>query len=79
MAARRKRSGKKHSDAAGAKIKTVMHEWKDGELRSGRSGKKVTSQEQAVAIAISEARHAGARVPAKTPRRRASRKRRRRG
>jgi len=42
-----------------------MHERKRGTLRSGRSGKKVTSRKQAIAIALSEARDAGAKVPKK--------------
>lgn len=42
-----------------------MHEMKRGELRSGRSKKKVTSREQAIAIGLSEARRAGGKVPAK--------------
>lgn len=50
--------------AAGRKVKRAMHEMKHGELRSG-SGKKVTSRKQAIAIGLSEARKAGARVPAK--------------
>ena len=61
------RYGKKASD----KVEKVMHEWKEGSLKSGRSGKKVTSQKQAVAIGLSEARHAGAKVP---PRRESSAK-----
>jgi hypothetical protein len=52
------------------KMKKVMHEWKHGGLKSGRSGKKVTSQKQAVAIGLSEARRAGGRVPRKRPSRR---------
>jgi hypothetical protein len=40
-----------------------MHEMKRGRLRSGRSGKKVTSRKQAIAIGLSEARQAGAKVP----------------
>lgn len=40
------------------KIKTTMHEWGSGKLRSGGSGKKVTSQKQAVAIALAQARRA---------------------
>lgn len=43
---------------AQAKIATVMHEFKEGELHSGGSGKKVTSKPQAIAIALSEARRA---------------------
>lgn len=46
------------------KVEKVMHEFKEGTLRSG-SGKKVTSRKQAVAVALSEARHAGARIPKK--------------
>jgi hypothetical protein len=40
-----------------------MHEMKRGTLRSGRSGKKVTSRKQAIAIGLSEARRAGGKVP----------------
>ena len=42
-----------------------MHEMKRGKLRSGRSGKRVKSRKQAVAIGLSEARRAGAKVPRK--------------
>lgn len=45
------------------KVGRVLHEFKVGKLTSGGSGKKVTSRRQAVAIALSEARDAGARVP----------------
>jgi Family of unknown function (DUF6496) len=55
------------------KVKKAMHERKRGTLRSGRSGKKVRSRKQAIAIGLSEARRAGAKVPrrakAKVPRR----------
>lgn len=44
------------------KIEKVMHEMKHGTLRSGGNGKKVTSRKQAIAIGISEARRAGAKV-----------------
>jgi hypothetical protein len=47
------------------KVKKVMHERKAGTLRSGKSGKKVTSRKQAIAIGLSEARAAGAKVPKK--------------
>jgi Family of unknown function (DUF6496) len=47
------------------KVKKVMHEYKEGGLKSGRSGKKVTSRKQAVAIALSEARQSGAKIPRK--------------
>ena len=40
-----------------------MHEFKHGKLKSGRSGKKVTSRKQAIAIGLSEARRSGAKVP----------------
>ena len=49
--------------AGSKKVKKVMHEYKHGELKSGKSGKKVTSRKQAVAIGLSEARKSGAKVP----------------
>jgi hypothetical protein len=52
----------KYSKKAQEKIEKVMHEKKRGTLKSG-SGKKVTSRKQAIAIGISEARKAGAKVP----------------
>lgn len=52
------------SKKAQEKVKKVMHERKEGTLRSG-SGKKVTSRKQAIAIGLSEARKAGAKVPKK--------------
>jgi hypothetical protein len=51
--------------SASRKVKRAMHEWKRGELKSGRSGKRVTSKKQAIAIGLSEARKAGAKVPKK--------------
>ena len=45
------------------KVARAMHERKEGTLHSGRSGKKVTSRKQAIAIGLSEARRAGGRVP----------------
>jgi hypothetical protein len=50
---------------AGEKVEKAMHERKKGTLRSGRSGKKVTSRKQAIAIGLSEARRAGGKVPKK--------------
>ena len=47
------------------KMKRTMHEYKHGELKSGRSGKKVKSRKQAIAIGLSEARRAGAKIPKK--------------
>ena len=55
---------RKYGKKAQSKVKKVMHERKHGTLRSG-SGKKVTSREQAIAIGLSEARKAGAKVPKK--------------
>jgi hypothetical protein len=59
---------KKTSSSSGAKAKRkvskVMKEHKEGKLKSG-SGKKVTSRKQAVAIALSEARKSGAKIPKK--------------
>ena len=52
------------------KVKKAMHERKRGTLRSGRSGKKVKSRKQAIAIGLSEARRAGAKVPRKKTARR---------
>jgi len=55
------RYGKKASE----KVERAMHERKKGKLKSGRSGKKVKSRKQAIAIGLSEARRAGAKVPSK--------------
>lgn len=55
----------KYSKKAGEKVEKAMHERKRGTLKSGRSGKKVTSRKQAIAIGLSEAREAGAKVPKK--------------
>jgi hypothetical protein len=56
---------RKYSKSAGKKVEKVMEEMKEGKLQSGRSGKTVTSRKQAVAIGLSEARRAGAKVPRK--------------
>lgn len=55
----------KYSKKAGDKVEKAMHEKKRGQLKSGRSGKKVTSRKQAIAIGLSEARKEGAKVPKK--------------
>ena len=57
----------RYSKKAQDKVGKVMHEYKSGELKSGKGGKggKVKSREQAIAIGISEARKAGAKVPRK--------------
>lgn len=54
----------KYGRKAQSKVERAMHERKRGTLRSGRSGKKVTSRKQAIAIGLSEARQAGGKVPA---------------
>jgi len=51
---------------AQSKVKRAMHERKSGTLRSGSSGKKVTSRKQAIAIGLSEARRAGGKVPSRS-------------
>lgn len=56
---------RKYSKKASKKVEKVMRERKQGKLRSGRSGKKVTSRKQAIAIGLSEARRSGAKVPKK--------------
>ena len=55
----------KYGAKAQKKVERAMHERKHGTLRSGRSGKRVTSRKQAIAIGLSEARQAGAKVPRK--------------
>lgn len=63
----------KYSKKASEKVEKAMHEKKRGQLKSGRSGKTVTSRKQAIAIGLSEARQAGAKVP-KPPAGRAGKK-----
>jgi len=54
---------KKYGEKAQQKVKRALHERKEGTLRSGSTGKKVTSRKQAIAIGLSEARRAGGKVP----------------
>jgi hypothetical protein len=61
---------RKYSRGAGKSVKSAMRRRKRGTLKSGRSGKKVTSRRQAIAIGLSEARKKGARVPRKRSSRR---------
>jgi hypothetical protein len=61
----KKSSKKKYGAKASGSVKQAMHKRKRGTLKSGRSGKKVTSKKQAVAIGLSEARKKGAKVPRK--------------
>jgi hypothetical protein len=64
VAARKKKTARRYGAKAGEKVERAMDEMKRGELKSGRSGEKVTSRKQAIAIGLSEARAAGAKVPA---------------
>lgn len=59
------RGSKKYGRLASRKVERAMHEMKRGKLKSGGSGKKVTSRKQAIAIGLSEARKRGAKVPRK--------------
>jgi hypothetical protein len=66
----------KYGRKASQKVEKAMHELKRGTLRSGRSGRKVKSREQAIAIGLSQARRAGGKVPKRpSSRRRRSRSR----
>jgi hypothetical protein len=56
---------RKYGRKAQQKVKRAMHERKRGTLRSGRSGRRVKSRKQAIAIGLSEARRSGAKVPRK--------------
>jgi hypothetical protein len=56
---------RKYGEKAAEKVEKALHERKRGTLRSGGSGKKVTSRKQAIAIGLSEARRDGGKVPAR--------------
>ena len=60
----------KYGNKASQKVERALHEMKEGKLRSGGSGRKVTSRKQAIAIGLSEARRAGGKVPRKRESRR---------
>jgi hypothetical protein len=66
----------RYSKKASEKVAKAMHERKRGTLRSGRSGRKVKSRKQAIAIGLSQARRSGAKLPARSrsSRRRATKK-----
>ncbi|RFM27165.1 DUF6496 domain-containing protein [Deminuibacter soli] len=64
----------KYSPKSGQKVEQSMHEMKEGKLRSGRSNKKVTNPQQAIAIGLSEARAEGAKVPKKAARKKVAKK-----
>jgi hypothetical protein len=66
----RKSSGGRYGRKASEKVEKAMHEMKRGQLKSGRSGKKVKSRKQAIAIGLSQARRAGGKVPRKRASRR---------
>jgi len=65
---------RKYSKKAAAKVGRAMKKRKAGTLRSGRSGRKVKSRTQAIAIGLSEARAAGAKVPKKASKKRKAKK-----
>jgi hypothetical protein len=65
----------KYGSKSRAKVKKAMHERKRGTLKSGKSGKKVKSRKQAIAIGLSQARKAGAKVPRKPSKKKTSSKR----
>jgi hypothetical protein len=64
----------KYGKKASEKVEKAMHERKEGTLKSGKSGKKVTSKKQAIAIGLSEAREAGGKVPKKSSKKSTSKK-----
>jgi hypothetical protein len=64
----------KYGKKASKKVERAMRERKKGTLKSGRSGKKVTSKKQAIAIGLSEARKEGAKVPKKSSKKKSSSK-----
>jgi len=64
----------KYSKEAGNKVEKAMHEEKHGQLKNGKSGKKVTNPKQAIAIGLSEARKEGAKVPKKAAAKKAVKK-----
>jgi hypothetical protein len=64
----------KYSKKASAKVERAMKKRNAGTLKSGRSGKKVTSRKQAIAIGLSEARAAGQKVPKQAARKSVARK-----
>ena len=65
---------RKYSKKASEEVEKAVHKQKRGQLKSGRSGKKVTSRKQAVAIGLSEARKKGAKAPKAPSKRKSSKK-----
>jgi uncharacterized protein DUF6496 len=74
VAEKKSRGRRKYGDKAAEKVEKAMHEMKRGQLRSGRSRKKVRTREQAVAIGLSQARRAGGKVPPPPSERRTKRR-----
>lgn len=64
----------KYSKKSQGKVKRAMEEMKEGKLKSGRSGRRVTSRKQAIAIGLSEARKEGAKVPKKAASKKSAKK-----
>jgi hypothetical protein len=72
---RKKTSRRKYGPKASQTVESAMHKYKRGKLKSGRSGRRAKSREQAIAIGLSEAREKGAKVPPAKGRKKSSRKR----
>ncbi|MEO6840843.1 MAG: DUF6496 domain-containing protein [Bradyrhizobium sp.] len=68
------RKARKYSRKASADVERVMKKRKAGTLKSGRSGRKVTSRKQAIAIGLSEARAEGKKVPKKATKKKTAKK-----
>lgn len=66
MAKRKSAKSRKYGELASRKVEKAVHEMKEGKLKSGRSGKRVKSRKQAVAIGLSQARRAGGKLPKKS-------------
>ncbi len=80
MAAKKSAGKRKYGKAAGKSVERAMKKRAKGTLKSGGSGRKVTSRKQAIAIGLSEAREEGGKVPRKTAKRKtATRKTARKG
>jgi hypothetical protein len=78
MASKENSTARKYGEMASEKVGKALHEAKRGQLTSGRSGKKVRSRQQAIAIGLAEARRAGGKVPRKTSSKRAGSSKRKR-
>ena len=74
MPTKKKASSRKYGEAASKSVEREMRAMKEGKLKSGRSKKKVTSRKQAIAIGLSEARKAGAKVPSPPKKKKSAKK-----